>query len=90
MPALIPTPDELARMTPQQRAKIRRYIAKVATELDQAAADLVDNRAAERQRQIRTWAETTRQQARLALAQRTPEPDHVTAARRRALLDATR
>ena len=45
MPALIPTPDDLARMTPAQRAKIRRFIAQVALELDDAARRqaLLDN-----------------------------------------------
>ena len=90
MPRLVPTPDELHRMTPGQKAKIRRYVAKVALELDQAARDTVTLQAAQRQHELTAWGEHVRAQARLALAQQTPEPDHVTAARRQALLNATR
>lgn len=90
MPALIPTPDEIDRMTPGQRAKIRRYVAQVALELDNAARDAVDAKAAQRQRDLIAWGEEQRRNARIALANLTPEPDHITAARRQALLDATR
>ena len=90
MPALIPTPDDLARMTPAQRAKIRRYIAQVALELDEHARDLIDTRAAERQLREQQWGERIRQHARNLQAQLPPEPAHVTAARRQALLDNTR
>ena len=89
MPALIPTPDELEQMTPSQRAKIRRYVARVALELDQAARDACDLKAAERQRRLIKWGEDVRNRARQALAELEPEPDHVTAARRRTLLEAT-
>ena len=90
MPAIIPTPEDIDRMTPAQKAKIRRYVAKVALELDQAARDTVTLQAAERQRQLIEWGEDVRRQARLDLAQQRPDPPHVTAARRQALLDATR
>jgi hypothetical protein len=89
MPALIPTPDELTRMTPAQRAKIRRYIAKVATEMDAAAVDALA-RAALRQRELTQWGENVRAHARQLQAQRPPEPPHLTAARRQTLLDNTR
>lgn len=90
MPSLIPTPDELQRLTPAQKSKIRRYIARVALELDAAAADLVDLRAAERQLREQQWGETVRAHARNLQAMRPPDPPHVTAARRRTLLDNTR
>jgi hypothetical protein len=90
MPALIPTPDDLKRLTPAQRAKIRRYVARVALELDQAARDTVTLAAAERQRRQIKWGEDQRRQARIALTQLDPEPAHITAARRQQLLDNTR
>ena len=83
MPALIPTPDDLARMTPAQKAKVRRAIARIALELDNAAA-------AQRQAERQAWGEAIRAQARHLHTLTTPEPDHVTAARRRALLEATK
>ena len=90
MPALIPTPDDLTRMTPAQKTKIRRFIAQVALELDAAAADLVDTAAAERQRREQQWGENIRAHARTLQAMRPPEPPHVTAARRQNLLNATK
>ena len=90
MPRLIPDQDDLARLTPAQKSKIRRYIARVALELDAAAADLVDLRAAERQLREQQWGEAIRQHARNLQAQRPPDPPHVTATRRQALLDNTR
>jgi hypothetical protein len=89
MPALIPTPDDLERLTPAQRAKIRRYVARVALELDQAARDTVTLAAAERQRRQIKWGEDVRREARIALAQLEPEPADITAARRQQLLDNT-
>ena len=88
MPALIPTPDDLARMTPAQKAKIRRFIAQVALELDEAARDLVDTRAAERQRREQEWGEGVRVTARSLQAMRPADPPHIIAARRRVLLEA--
>jgi len=90
MPAIIPTPDDLARMTPAQKQKIRRFIAQVALELDQAAADLVDTAAAERQLREQEQGERIRAHARNLQATRPPEPPHLIEARRRTLLDATR
>ena len=90
MPALIPTPDDLARMTPAQKAKVRRAIARIALELDQAAADLIDVAAAQRALELQAWGERIRTHARHLHALRTPEPPHVIAARRRTLLEATR
>jgi hypothetical protein len=89
MPRLIPDHDDLARMTPAQKSKIRRYIARVALELDAAAADLVDLRATERQRREQQWGENIRAHARTLQAMRPPDPPHITEARRQALLDAT-
>ena len=90
MPALVPTPDDLARMTPAQKAKVRRAIARIALELDQAAADLLDAAAAQRALELQAWGERIRAHARHLQAMRPPEPPHMTEARRQALLDATR
>jgi hypothetical protein len=90
MPAIIPTPDDLARMTPAQKNKIRRFIAQVALKLDQAATDLVDTAAAERQLRDQQQGERIRAHARNLQATRPPEPPHLIKARRRTLLDATR
>jgi hypothetical protein len=90
MPRLIPDQNDLARMTQAQKSKIRRYIARVALELDAAAADLIDTRAAERQLREQQQGERIRAHARNLQAQRPPDPPHVTAARRQALLDNTR
>ena len=85
MPALIATRDELARLRPEQRAKIRRYINAVSREFD-----AVIDRELQRRTRLIECGERIRAQARALEAARTPEPDHITAARRQALLDATR
>ena len=90
MPRLIPDHDDLARMTPAQKAKVRRYIARVALELDEYAGELIDTRHAERQRDLIAWGEAIRRHAHNLQAARPPEPPHLTEARRQALLDATR
>ena len=89
MPALVPTTDDLARMTPAQKAKVRRAIARIALELDQAAADICDAAAAQRSRELAEWGERIRAHARHLHALRTPEPPHLIEARRRTLLQAT-
>ena len=90
MPALIPTPDDLARLTPAQKAKVRRLIARLALELDDAAADVIDLAAARRAHEVQAQGERIRAHARQLQAQRPPDPPHLVAARRQALLDATR
>lgn len=90
MPQLVPTKDDLDRMTPAQKARARRAIARIALELDQAAADICNTAAAQRAAERHAWGEAIRAQARHLQALTTPEPDHVTAARRRTLLDATK
>lgn len=90
MPRLIPDANDLARMTPSQKAKVRRYIAKVALELDNYAHISLSAKAAERHREVVAWAEQVRNHARALEAERSPEPPEVTHARRQALLDATR
>jgi hypothetical protein len=90
MPRLIPDTDDLARMTPAQKAKIRRYIARVALELDKYAGELVDTKRAQRQRDLIAWGQAIRQHARNLEASRPPEPPHLIEARRQALLDAIR
>ena len=90
MARLVPDHDDIQRMTPQQKAKVRRFIARVALELDEVAADLIDARAAQRERDLIAWGEAIRRHARNLQAARPPEPPHLTEARRQALLDATR
>ena len=90
MPALIPTPDDLARMTPAQKAKARRAIARIALELDQAAADICDAAEAQRSRDLAAWGESVRRHARHLHAIRDPDPPHLIEARRRVLLDNVR
>ena len=90
MPRIIPDQDDLARMTPSQKAKVRRYIARVALELDNYAGELIDSRRAQRQRDLVAWGEAIRQHARNLEAARPPEPPHLIEARRQTLLDATR
>lgn len=90
MPRLIPDRDDLARMTPAQKSKIRRYIARVALELDQYAGELIDAKHARRQRDLIAWGESIRRHARNLQAARPPEPTHITQARRQALLNAIR
>jgi hypothetical protein len=90
MPRLIPDSDDLARMTPSQKAKVRRYIAKVALELDEYAHLSLSAKAAERHRDLVAWGEAIREHARNLQAALPPEPADVVNARRRALLDATR
>ena len=90
MPFLMPTADDLARMSPAQKQRARRAIARIALELDQAAADLVDIKQAQRAADRQAFGERIRARARTLQAQRPPDPPHLTAARRRTLLDATR
>ena len=89
MPAIIPTPEELARLTPAQKAKIRRFIAQVALELDAAAADLIDTAAIRRAQRDQAWGESIRAHARTLQSMRTPEPPHLVEARRQTLIQAT-
>jgi DNA-binding helix-hairpin-helix protein with protein kinase domain len=90
MPRIIPDRDDLARMTPAQKAKVRRYIARVALELDNYAGELVDGKQAQRERDLVAWGEAIRQHARNLEAARPPEPPHLIESRRQTLLDATR
>jgi len=90
MPRIIPDRDDLARMTPAQKAKVRRYIARVALELDNYAGELVDGKQAQRERDLVAWGEAIWQHARNLEAARPPEPPHLIESRRQTLLDATR
>jgi hypothetical protein len=85
MPQTMPTPNEIQRLRPEQRAKIRRFIDQVIREMD-----TVIEREMQRNQRLAACGERIRTHARALEAQLTPEPDHVTAARRQALLDATR
>jgi hypothetical protein len=90
MPRLIPDTNDLARMSPNQKAKVRRYIAKVALELDEYAHLTLSAQAAERHRDLVAWGEAIREHARNLQAALPPEPADVIHARRQALLNATR
>ncbi|MEN6301957.1 MAG: hypothetical protein ABFD96_04490 [Armatimonadia bacterium] len=85
MPRLMPTLDEVQRLRPEQRAKIRRFIDQVVREMD----DVIERELQRRTRLIEC-GERIRAHAKALEAQLTPEPEHVTAARRQALLDNTR
>lgn len=85
MPRLMPTPDEIARLRPEQRVKIRRFIAQVVGEIDG-----VIERENQRRLRLIAFGERIRAHAQQLESERTPEPEHVTAARRQALLDAIR
>jgi hypothetical protein len=90
MPRLIPDTNDLARMSPNQKAKVRRYIAKVALELDEYAHLTLSAQAAERHRDLVAWGEAIREHARNLQAALPPEPADVIHARRQALLNAAR
>jgi hypothetical protein len=85
MPRLVPTSDEITRLRPEQRAKIRRFIAQVANDIDN-----VIERELKRKQRLIECGERIRAHAKQLEAQRSPDPDHITAARRQALIDATR
>lgn len=85
MPQILPTADELGRLTRSQRQRIRRAVASIALELDRVAAEQL--RREERQRDIVAWGEAVREQARHLEATREREPDHITKQRQAALLE---
>jgi hypothetical protein len=80
MPQLIPTPAEFERLTASQKARIRRVVLGIVME-----ADRVAQRAYNRERETRAWAEDVRQSAR-ALSAYMPTEDPATIAERRRIL----
>lgn len=81
MPVLMPTPEEMKRLTPGQRDRIRRAVWAILAETDRVAA-----REAARARETTEWAEQVRDHARALLAYM-PKEDPATILARRAVLE---
>ena len=84
MPQIIPTHDEITRMTPQQRARARRLIWAIL-----AATDRHIERESRARDDAQAFGEAVRQRARDLEAYIPKDRPWVTAARRQALLEAT-
>lgn len=84
MPQVIPTQDELVRMTPKQRDRARRLIWAILAETDRHI-----DRESKRRDDAQAFGEAVRQRARDLEAYIPKDPPWVTAARRQALLEAT-
>lgn len=85
MPVLMPTPDEMSRMSHAQRAKARRALWAIIRETDVYLDRTV--RAIENQV---SFGEHIRSIARDLERIHPQDPPHVTAARRHALMEAIR
>ena len=84
MPQVIPTRDEILRMTPKQRDRARRLIWAILAETDRHI-----DRESQRRDDAQAFGEAVRQRARDLEAYIPKDPPWVTAARRQALLEAT-
>lgn len=84
MPQLVPSRDEITRMTPQQRARARRLIWAILAETDRHI-----ERESRRRDDAHAFGESVRERARAIEAYIAQDPPWVTAARRQALLEAT-
>ena len=84
MPQVIPTRDEIVRMTPKQRDRARRLIWAILAETDRHI-----DRESQRRDDAQAFGEAVRQRARDLEAYMPKDPPWVTAARRQALLEAT-
>ena len=84
MPQVIPTRDEIVRMTPKQRDRARRLIWAILAETDRHL-----DRESQRRDDAQAFGEAVRQRARDLEAYIPKDPPWVTAARRQALLEAT-
>ena len=84
MPQLIPSRDEITRMTPQQRARARRLIWAILSETDRHI-----DRESQRRDDAKAFGDAVRQRARDLEAYIPKDPPWVTEARRQALLEAT-
>ena len=84
MPQVIPTRDEIVRMTPKQRDRARRLIWAILAETDRHI-----DRESQRRDDAQAFGEAVRQRARDLEAYIPKDPPGVTAARRQALLEAT-
>jgi hypothetical protein len=84
MPMLLPTPEEMARLTPRQKDKARRAIWKIITETDQHI-----ERTARRVSDAAAFGEAVREHARALERYMPREPAWITSERQRLLLEAT-
>ena len=84
MPQVIPTRDEIVRMTPKQRDRARRLIWAILAETDRHI-----DRESQRRDDAKAFGEAVLQRARDLEAYIPKDPLWVTAARRQALLEAT-
>lgn len=84
MPQVIPTREDLIRMTPKQRDRARRLIWAILAETDRHI-----ERESQRRDDAKAFGEAVRQRARDLEAYMPKDPPWVTAARRQALLEAT-
>ena len=84
MPQIVPTKDELARMTPAQRERARRAVWGILAETDRYL-----DRQSRRRDDLRAWGEAVRERARALEAYIPRDPAHIIDARRVALLEAT-
>lgn len=84
MPQIIPSRDEITRMTPQQRDRARRLIWGILAETDRHI-----ERESQRRDDAVAFGEAVRERARALEAYIAKDPPWVTAARRQALTEAT-
>ena len=84
MPQVIPTRDELVRMSPKQRDRARRLIWAILAETDRHI-----DRESRRRDDAKAFGEAVRQRARDLEAYIPHDPPWITAARRQALMEAT-
>ena len=84
MPQIIPTRDEITRMTPKQRDRARRMIWGILAETDRHI-----ERESRARDDAQAFGEAVRQRARDLERYMPQEPPWVTAARRQALMEAT-
>lgn len=84
MPQIIPTRDEITRMTPKQRDRARRLIWAILAETDRHI-----ERESRARDDAKAFGEAVRQRARDLEQYMPQDPPWVTAARRQALMEAT-
>jgi len=85
MPILLPTPEELASLTPMQREKARRAIWRIVREADTVAA-----RELRRAKTLADFGERVREHARALEVYMHRDDAHIIDQRRKALLEAVR
>lgn len=82
MPALIPTPEDMKRMTPAQRARARRAVWAILAETDKYI-----QRQSRRRDDAAAFGAAVRERARDLERFIPRDPPYVTAERRRQLLE---